>query len=340
MRGTCDENARFFRELALLLHTGLGAAESLYLLAEEASGEAALLKAMGRAMDEGLPLSEAMAEFPVFDTGMVRTGEKTGRLEEALEFLAEHYEQQQRTNHLLKTALAYPCTVLALMLVVIGVLLVKVLPVFDSVYASLGSGLTGIAGGLLRLGEVLEKALPVLLAVLLAAAVFVLLFVLWGGFRETITALRRKRFGDRGILKSFNNARFARALSMGLGSGMLPEEAVELAGSLLADVPEASRRCGIAEMQLKNGAGLSDALLEAQLLGAPMARMLSVGLRGGRGDSVMAGIARKMEEEARQELETRIGKIEPLLVTAASVLVGGILLAVMLPLMNIMSTIG
>lgn len=341
MKRTLGENARLFRELALLLHAGLGTAESLYLLAEETGeAEAALLQAMGKAMDEGLALSDAMTEFSAFDSGMVRTGEQTGRLEEALEALAEHYEQQQRIGHLLKTALVYPCTVLVLMLVVIGVLLIKVLPVFDSVYASLGSGLTGIAGGLLRLGEGLEKTLPVILVLLLAAALFALLFAVWGAFRENVTALWRKHFGDRGVLKSFNNARFAQALSMGLQSGMLPEEALELACTLMGDVPEAASRCETAVNQLRKGAALSEALSAAQLLSQPMARMLSVGLRGGNADSVMAGIAEKMAEEARQALEDRVAKIEPVLVTGASVLVGMILLAVMLPLMNIMSTIG
>ena len=341
MKRTNEEKARLFRELALLLHAGLGTAESLYLLAEETSAEEGeLLKNMGRAMDEGLSLSEAMRGFSAFDSGMVYTGERTGRLEEALEALAEHYEQQQRTSHLLKTALAYPCTVLALMLVVIGVLLVKVLPVFDSVYASLGSGLTGIAGSLLRLGEGLEKALPVLLVLLLAAALFAAAFALWGAFREKVTALWRKHFGDRGILKKFNNARFARALSMGLQSGMLPEEAVKLACGLLEEIPAAACRCDGAATMLKNGADLAAALSEAQLLSPAMGRMLSVGLRGGNADAVMAGIAEKMAEEARRELEDRIAKVEPLLVTAASVLVGAILLAVMLPLMNIMSTVG
>lgn len=341
MKRTKEENARLFRELAMLLHAGLGVAESLYLLSEEAEEkEAALLTSMGRAMDDGTALSEAMTAFSAFDTGMVRTGEQTGRLEEALEALAEHYEQQQRIAHLLKTALVYPCTVLALMLVVIGVLLIQVLPVFDSVYASLGSGLTGIAGGLLRLGELLQRALPVILILLLAAALFGLVFSLWGAFRQKVTARWRKNFGDRGVLKNFNNARVAQALAMGLQSGMLPEEALALACTLVADVPEASRRCETAVTQMKNGADLALALSKAQLISPAVARMLSVGLRGGNGDSVMAQIAEKMAEEATQDLEDRIAKIEPLLVTGASVLVGMILLSVMLPLMNIMSTIG
>ena len=288
MNKTCEENIRLFRGLALLLHAGIGAAEGLYILGAEASGsEGQRLEKLGRAMDGGAALSEAMVDFPAFDVGMVRTGEQTGRLEEALNALAEHYDQRQRTAHMLKTALVYPCTVLALMLVVLGVLVVKVLPVFDKVYASLGSGLTGFAGGMLRLGEILQGAMPLLLGLLLVAAVTVVLFALWDAFREKATFLWRKGFGDRGILRKFNNARFAQALAMGLQSGMLPEAALELACTLLTDVPEAARRCETCLEAVKKGADLPDALGQGAFLDASMARLLAVGLRGGNADRVM-----------------------------------------------------
>lgn len=344
MKRTHSENAQLFRGLSLLLHAGIGLAEGLYLLAEDApekTGE--LLRSMGSAMDQGAALSDVMEQtevFAAYDFAMVRTGEQTGRMEEALEALAEHYEERQRTGRAIRTALTYPCTVLLLMLVVIAVLLMKVLPVFDSVYASLGSGLTGIAAGLLHLGEVLKKALPVLLVLLILGAAGVLLFALWTPFREKLTALWRSRFGDKGFLRKFNNARFARALAMGLRSGMPMEQAMELAQSLLADIPGAAARCGQCAEDLKRGVSLSDAMASARLLTPSMSRMLSVGLRGGNADRVMEDIAEKLMEDATQSLEEGISKIEPMMVTAASVLVGLILLAVMLPLMNIMSTIG
>lgn len=344
MKRTYSENAQLFKGLSVLLHAGIGVAEGLYLLAEDAPEKTRqLLLSMGSSMDRGAALSDTMKEagvFSTYDSGMVRTGEQTGRMEEALEALAEYYEERQNTARLLKNALAYPCTVLALMLVVMGVLLMKVLPVFDSVYASLGSGLTGIAAGLLRLGEELEKALPVLFVLLAAAAAGVLVFALWEPFREKLTALFRRRFGDRGIFRKFNNARFARALSMGLRSGMPLEEAMELAGSLLADIPNAALRCKTCTGDLQSGAALSDAMAKAQLLSPAMSRMLSVGLRGGNADRVMEEIADRLMADAAQNLEDSISKIEPAMVTVASVLVGMILLTVMLPLMNIMSAIG
>lgn len=77
-----------------------------------------------------------------------------------------------KLNRRIRSALLYPAVMLVLMLVVIGVLLVKVLPIFDDVYMSLGGQLTGIAGGLLTLGRWLDKAMPVLWILLALIVVF------------------------------------------------------------------------------------------------------------------------------------------------------------------------
>lgn len=339
-----QETAEFCGNLALLLHAGIGTADGVYLLAEKESGQRReLLDGLGKQLDQGGFLSDALEScgaFPDYAVGMVRVGERTGRLEEALEALAAYFEDRSRTEKQLRSALAYPSMLLMLMLVVIGVLLVKVLPVFDRVYASLGSQLTGIAGGLLALGQGLERAMPVLLAALAAGAVVMVLYSCWNGFRERANALGRKWFGDRGIWAKFNNARFAQGLSMGLSSGLPAEEAAELAEMLLREVPGAAERCRSCADALQNGTSLAEALESAGLLSAASCRMLTVGIRGGNGDRVMEQIARRMTEEANEALDRAVAKVEPAMVMAASILVGVILLSVMLPLMNILSAIG
>ncbi|MBP3672445.1 MAG: type II secretion system F family protein [Oscillospiraceae bacterium] len=337
-----QETADICRGLSLLLHAGIDLADSLFLLAEEETGERGnLLTGLCQQLDQGGLLSDAMEQcgaFPRDVSGMVRVGERTGRMEEALDSLAAYYEERHRTTCRLRNALAYPSMLLMLMLAVIGVLLVEVLPVFDTVYASLGSSLTGISAGLLHLGQALKNAMPVLLAVLAAAAILVLLFSCLPAFRDRVTAAAKKRFGDKGVFAKFNNARFARALAMGLSSGLPLEETLELAQLLLADVPSAAARCGKCTAELNGGASLSDAL--AGLLNAASCRMLAAGLRGGSGDRVMVQIADRLMEEADQALDRQISRVEPTMVLIASLLVGMILLAVMLPLMNIMSSIG
>ena len=100
-----------------------------------------------------------------------------------------------------------------------------------------------MAGGLLTLGRALDTAMPALCAVLAVVVLFLGAFSLSGGFRERLLAFWRRHFGDRGVSRRLNDARFARAMAMGLQSGLPMEEALELAAGLLSQTPAAAERC-------------------------------------------------------------------------------------------------
>ena len=336
--------ARICQELAVLLHAGVMMGDGLALLAQEEFGKVSeILAAVGRDVDCGTPLWEALENsgaFPGYMTGLLRVGERAGRTEQALSALKHYYEQREAADRQIRAALTYPSILLLLMLVVIVVLLSRVLPVFDEVYASLGGSLTGVAGGLLQMGRWLDAAMPVLCALLAAVVVLVLAFSLSGTFREKVMGVWRKHFGDRGISRRLNDARFAQVLEMGLASGLPLEEAVDLCGELMADVPAAAARCRTCGSRLAEGADLAEAMKESGMLPASACRLLALGLRSGSGDSVMEDIARRLSAEAAEALEDRVAQVEPTLVLVTSLLVGVILLSVMLPLMHIMSAIG
>ena len=230
-----DDIASLCLELSLLLHAGVSTGDALSLLAEEGD-RGGVLKAMAEQVDSGETLSAALREsgaFPTYVCGLVEVGERTGRTEEALSALSRYYEDRVRLARRVRSALLYPAVMLALMLVVIGVLLVKVLPIFDDVYASLGGRLTGVAAGLLTLGRWLEGAMPVLFAVLVVVAAAVLLFTLAQPLRQRVLSLWQWSRGDSGVSRKLNNARLAQALAMGMASGLPVDEAVALSASLM-----------------------------------------------------------------------------------------------------------
>ena len=233
-------------ELSMLLHAGVGTGDALSLLAEESDPEyKAMLMDMAKEVDGGAALSDAMRRaegFPVYVCGLVEVGERAGRTEEALAALSRYYESRARLDRRVRSALLYPAVMLLLMLVVIAVLLVKVLPIFDDVYASLGGRLTGVAGSLLTLGRWLDGAMPVLWVLLVLAAVFLAVFAAVPSFREKLTVSWRRSHGDKGVARKMNDARLAQALAMGMASGMPIEEAVELAAGLMEETPAARDR--------------------------------------------------------------------------------------------------
>ncbi len=331
-------------ELSMLFHSGVGTGDALTLLAEESDPPyQAMLTAMADRVDLGATLSAAMREaggFPAYVCGLVEVGERAGRTEEALSALARYYERRARLDRRIRSALLYPAVMLLLMLVVIGVLLVRVLPIFDDVYASLGGRLTGVAGGLLALGRWLDGAMPVLFALMAAVAVFLAAFAALPAFRERLAALWRAGRGDKGVARKMNDARLAQALAMGMASGMPIEEALELASGLLDDVPQTRERCLDCRARLEQGERLAPAMRGSGLLPSRACRLLELGQRSGTGDAAMEKIADDLSEESEAALEERVSRVEPALVLVCSILVGLILLSVMLPLMHIMSAIG
>lgn len=335
-----EEISLFCMELSLLLRAGIGVGEGLYLLAEDSKDRR--LSAMAEAVEQGTPLASAMTEsglFPVYVCGLAEVGEQTGRLEEALHSLAVYYDNREQLSSRVRSALVYPAVLFAVMLAVVVVLLVKVLPVFDDIYASLGGELTGVAGGLLRLGELLGAAMPLLCAVLFVVAALVLAFAVSLSFREKVLALWNRICGDRGVSRQLSSARYVQALAMGLRSGLDAEETVTLAGQLEKDSAGQARYDAVLTALQQEG-DLAKALAAGEVMSPSFLRMLTLAQRSGSTDEVMDEIARRLERSAEESLEKKVSQVEPALVVVMSLLVGVILLSVMLPLMNIMSAIG
>ena len=336
LRLSYEEIASLCNNLALLVHSGTGTADALAVLSEE-------LKAMSSEADMGEPLSRLFAKdgsFPKYLSSLLSVGERTGHTEESLNALSDYYYNQSRLSRQIRDALVYPSILLVVMLLVIGVLLIKVLPIFDDVYKQLGSGLSGIAGGLLSVGKWLSKIMPVLAVLLLIVVVFILVFANSEGFRGKVLAWWRKRHGGKGISWEVSSAHFSSAFAMGLSSGMPTEEAIELAAGVLSDVPAAKERCDEVVRLTGEGKSLPDALAAAKLLPSAEARLLSTALKSGSGEDSINEIAERLTFKGERSIRQAVSRVEPAIVIVSCVLVGLILLCVMLPLMNIMSAIG
>lgn len=340
-----EELGTVCQSLANLFRAGVPMGDALDLMArdEDAPGLAAVLRQMALRADEGASLDRVFREagcFPAYLCALLEAGQRTGKTEQALQALADHYRSRARMDRQLYAALLYPAMLLVVMLVVVAVLLVWVLPVFDDVYAGLGSGLAGFAGGLLLLGSVLRRSLPVL-CVLLALLVGVLaLAAVSSRFREWLMTCWRSIRGDCGVFGQIHAARFAQVLSLGLNSGLTEQEAVLLAQTLGQENPRFLNRCEECLKRTQQGVSLAAALRESGLMSKARCRLLEAGVRSGCAETVMEQLAGQMLEESEQALELRVSGIEPTLVLITSVLVGAILLSVMLPLLHIMSGIG
>ncbi len=334
----------FCAELALLVHSGIPLGEGLRLLEGDYAEEGEhMLVPLRDSLEGGNPLSAALEQvggFPGYLTNLVRLGEASGRLEEALSALSRYYENRQTLSENLRRAVTYPLLLLGLLTVVAVVVITQVIPIFYQMFYQVGVEMSGLALSLMELGRVLTSASAVLLA-LLALLVLAGIALRRGGRAGKWLRVRlERRWGDRGILGRVARSRFTMAMAMAISSGLHTDEAVSLAGEVCADLSGMAARAERCRTLLEEGAGLEEGLLKAGLLSPRESRLLALGIRAGETDTVMGEIAQRGEEQVLDELDRKLSLVEPALVILMSLIVGLILFSVMLPLMGIMSSLG
>ncbi len=317
-----------------LIHAGIGLGDALNLISDETDN--IWIKEMAKQVDNGDSLSKAIKdteEFPVYVSGLIAVGEETGHLENVLITLSEYYERRSKFDRYLKETLTYPLGMTVLVLTVIGIILIKVMPIFSEVYSSFGEKMTGAAGWLLTFGSWLESMLPIIFIILIAILVGVVAFTKIKVIREKIISI----FGDKGITYKINNTRIVQALALGVSSGLSLEESLTLASNLVNT--KAKNRCLQCIELLDNNKSQRQALNESGILDKSSCKLLEFGQRSGTEDLTINKIARDMLEENEAALNKLVGNIEPIIVMISSLLIGMILLSVMLPLVNILLAI-
>ena len=342
---TNEDIADLCGSLVYLTSAGIGDGDALSLIAEDEDRPAysELYGNMSDYIFGGGTLDGAFEDsgvFPSYVPAMIRVGMESGRVPDALTALERDASSRASTDKRLKSSLIYPAVLMLVMLIVMAVLLIYVLPVFDEIYARLGSGLTGVAAGLLSFGRMLKKCIAVPALLFAAAAVFLALFGGVASFREKILERRAVRRSGKGVYAKISAARFARGLDLAMNSGMGVSDGIALSAGLLGNDPSVKSGVEGCIAALEEGASTADALRCSGLLPAAQCRLLDAGIRGGEGENAIHTVADRLEEDSDAAIDDAIGRVEPAIVIVTALMVGMILLSVMLPLINVMSALG
>lgn len=335
----------FCMEMYLIVRTGIPFSEGVALLRDDEPDmrRRNILDQLHQQLGLGESIAVAMREakvFPVYVVELTEIGQKTGHLEQTFRALAEYYERVEQLQKSIRNAITYPAVLLCMMLIVVFVLLVKVMPIFQAVFAQLGAELSPSAKVLMQIGQGLGQY-----GFLFLLAVFVIILVALWYLRDTkrrLVAYQRLQSSSENweISRLVASSRLADVLVLTFSSGMNIEDSLDLAMRLMpgATMKEKIIRCK-REMLLENKT-FAEAALNSQLLNPLYCRMLAVGFRSGSVDCVLAEIARRCAEQVDDTIECMLNRVEPTLVIIMSLLVGLILLSVMLPLMSIMTAVG
>ena len=334
------EVAVFSRQFATMINSGLTLLRSLAILAEQAEGKelARILGEVRSDVERGTALSVAMARHPkAFDrlfVAMIRSGEVGGMLDSVLLQMATTVEKQVELRRKVKSAMTYPAAVGALVVLIALAMLTFVVPMFENMYADLGGTLPFPTRVLL----VLSGAVTSFWYLVVAAGVGGVFAVRrWigteaGRRRWDALKLRLPVFGP--LVHKTALARFSRSLSALVQSGVPILEALgivsETAGNaVMADALDEARAA------VAGGEQLSRPLAAHPVFPPMVVQMMAVGEETGATDELLEKIADYYDREVEATVEALASLIEPLLIVGMGLTVGGLVVALYMPMFNI-----
>lgn len=338
-----EETATFCSQVLLILQAGIplyDGMETLVESCEDKKGKEIFKQIASDVAETGI-LYKAVKNagvFPKYMINMIHIGEESGKLEEVLKSLSIYYEREAKIRKSIKSAITYPILLIIMMAAVIALLVTKVLPIFEKVFNNMGTEVSQTGRSVMNAGLVIGNVAFIIIGIIIVAILVVYILSLCG-FREKLKNLSFKLPLLRGLSQKISSGRFASVLAMMVSSGYSLEKALELAPGIVTDKVAREKIEKCSEL-LNDGKSFPDALGEIKMFDGMQNRMVSVGYKAGQLDSVMNKMAKIYEEEVDDSIEKLLSFIEPTLVAMLSIIIGGILISVMLPLTSIMSSIG
>jgi general secretion pathway protein F len=338
-RVTRDHLLALTRDLATLLRAGLTLDRALELEISLATSlpVATMLQGIRDEVRGGRSLSQALDArrevFSRFYVNIVRAGEAGGALGTVLTRLAETMERNKELRDSVRSALIYPTILVFVAVASIMILLVFVVPQFQTTFAQAG------------------KALPIPTQIVIVVGTFlrnwwwaiipaIVLFVAWFRRRGRNPAVRRVRdtrllrtplLGD--LIAKVEIARFARTLSTLLGNGVTLLAGLAIVKETMANVVLASGFDGVIA-KLREGKGFGRPMAETGLYPRLATQMILVGEESGRLEEMLARVADVYDREVATSIKRFLAVLEPVLILSLAVLVGGIVFSILLGVMG------
>jgi type IV pilus assembly protein PilC len=327
----------FTRQLATMIDAGLAMVQSLQALAEQTTNKVMrdVIKDVCARVESGDSFSEALQKHPkVFNrlyVCMVGAGEKGGLLAEILARLAVYLENTARLRKKVKSAMMYPTVVTIVAIAITIFLLVKVVPVFGSIFQSFGADLPAPTLFLVNLSNIVKKYLLLFLmgggGLVYAWLYFIKTPV--GRFFWDKNRIRLPVFGS--IAHKICLARFTRTLSSLIRSGVPILEVLQIVSQTVGNVVM-EKAIKSASGDIERGDNISAALSKHPVFPSMIIRMITAGEQTGKIDNMLERISDFLDDEIETTLSGLTSLIEPILIVFLGVVVGGMVICMFLPI--------
>jgi general secretion pathway protein F len=328
------------RQLAMLIKSGATVEEALGAIAGEAEkpGTRRVLMGVRGNVQEGYSFSEALSQsskaFPAYYRAVVSAGQSSGRLGDVMDRLATHLEKTRKLRNKLLSALIYPLVLACVAMIVVVLLLIFVVPAVVEQFETLGQDLPPLTNAVIGISDFM-RGWGLLVVPLIAGGAW----LLRGMFRTPAVklgwdraALRLPLLGK--VIKSANAAQFARTFATLSGSGAtVPDALIAARGSVANEVFR--QAAGTVRRQVEEGQTLNRAMRSTKVFPPMLVHMVASGERGGDLPAMMGRAADYMEEELDSNATVALGLLEPLLIVLLAGVVALIVLAIMLPILQL-----
>jgi type IV pilus assembly protein PilC len=338
------ELAIFSRQMSIMFISNITVMEGVVLIAEQTGNKElkSALTEIHELMNRGFSFRQSIGMYPhifgFYLINMVNIGESSGTLDIIFEKLSLYYEKEDKIRRKLRSATAYPSVLAILMFGIVLLLILKILPMFQSTLLSMSGEVPTATALIFSSAAFIGKYSFVILGILLAIIISLTIFFKTerGGilFDRLKVSIPLSKYVQARIITS----RYARSLAILLKSGVQLLNAMEDIIPLIENKYLESR-FKIAFENVKNGQDFVDSLSVIKIFPSLFLRMATIGHTTGRLDEMLDKSASIFDDEVDEAVDRMTLMIEPALIIILSVIVGIILLSVMLPMISIMNAI-
>jgi len=335
----------FCRIFATMISAGLPLIQCLDLLAQQEANKtfAKILRKVKEDIEGGTSLTDALKKYPkVFDdlfTNLIAAGEAGGILDLVLGRLSNYLEKAMKLKAQVKSAMTYPIAVLVISGLVVTLLLLKVIPVFQKMFEGMGAELPGPTAMVVAMSQFMQNYWWIIGAVLVAFIIAFKTFVKTEKGRWIFDSALLKAPIIGPVLKKVAVAKFSRTLSTMMSSGVPILEGLNIvsktAGNVVVEAALLKTRQSISE-----GQSISEPLTETGIFPPMVVQMIAVGEATGALDNMLNKIADFYDDEVDAAVAGMTALIEPIMMVFLGGVVGGMIIAMYLPIFKMASVVG
>jgi type IV pilus assembly protein PilC len=332
------------RQFATMVNSGLSLLRSLTILEEQTECKplAKVLAQVRTEVEGGRALSDALAVhpkvFPPLMVNMCRAGEVGGFLDKSLLQVATNYEAEVKLRGKVKSAMTYPVVVAVMAVLGVTGMLLFIVPTFKEMFASLGGTLPAPTRFLVFLSELLKATMPFVVLTLIAFGVLWKKFHRHARVRNVVDPLKLKLpvFGN--LFQKISVARFTRNLGTMISSGVPILQALDIVADTTGNVV-VGRAVRDVQESVRQGESLARPLLDHPVFPPMVVQMMSVGEDTGALDEMLRKISEFYDQEVEATTEALTSLIEPIMIAVMGVVIGGMIIALYMPIFKVFDLI-